>query len=152
MAKKPRLEIVGSTTNPSAPPRTLGKAGRSVWQSIMSEYQIADSSGLAILLQIAGAYDRLAECAEIIAREGPVVRTKSGPKEHPLLRTELGCSSFIIRAVHRLGLDVEPVKAIGRPPRVYGWSPDDADQPNTAPPPRQGRPVDTRSNRRLACV
>jgi hypothetical protein len=126
MAKKPKLELVGPTTaDPSAPPATLGKAGRSVWQSIMNDYSISDAGGLAILAQIAGAYDRIAECAEIIAREGAVIRTKHGPKEHPLLRTELGCRSFIIRAVHRLGLDVEPVKPVGRPAKGFGWTGND---------------------------
>lgn len=125
MAKQPKLELVGPTTaDPSAPPANLGQAGRTAWQAVMSEYAIEDAGGRAILLQIAGAYDRIAECAEIIAREGAVIRTKHGPKERPLLRTELGCRSFIIRAVHRLGLDVEPVRPVGRPPgRAHGWQP-----------------------------
>ncbi len=117
MGKKPVLELVGATvTNPTAPPANLGEAGRAVWKSIISEYDISDAGGLAILQQIAGAHDRLAECQTIIAAEGAVIRTKTGPKEHPLLRTELGCRAFTIRAIAKLGLDVEPLRPLGRPP------------------------------------
>ncbi len=118
MSKKPTLELVGATTsNPTAPPASLGEAGRKAWQLIQNEYSIADSGGLTVLAQIAAAHDRLAECQAIIATEGPVVRTKSGPREHPLLRTELGCRAFIVRAISKLGLDVEPLRpGPGRPP------------------------------------
>jgi Phage terminase, small subunit len=126
--KKPKLKLVESTPlNPAAPPPNLGPAGRNIWQSIIAEYQITNSGGLAILLQIATAYDRQAECAEAIAREGMTIRMKSGLKEHPLLRTELACRSFIVRAVHRLGLDIESVKTQGRPPKNIHWSDPDAD-------------------------
>jgi hypothetical protein len=48
----------------------LGKAGRSAWHAIMSDYDIGDAGGLMIVEQIAGAHDRLADCHEAIAREG----------------------------------------------------------------------------------
>jgi hypothetical protein len=52
----------------------------------MAEYNIADSGGLAMLEQAAQAADRIAECGAIIDREGHIIRTKAGPKEHPLLK------------------------------------------------------------------
>jgi hypothetical protein len=81
----------------------------------MAEYQIADSGGLEILRQICEAADRVSEFATIIHRDGPVVRSKHGPRDHPLLKHELSARAFIIRSLHRLGLDVEPVRAVGRP-------------------------------------
>jgi hypothetical protein len=126
MDKKPKLTVVGpTTTNPSAPPGTLGKAGTSLWQSIMSEYDIQDSGGIAMLAQAAAAADGIAECDEIIARDGPVIRSKFGSKEHPLLRHQLALRSFIVRTLHRLGLDVEPIKSVGRPERGIGWTGND---------------------------
>ena len=81
MAKKPPLELVGSSTaNPLAPPATLGKAGRSQWESIQSEYGISDSGGLALLQQVCAAVDEIAECATVIARDGAMVRGKFGPR------------------------------------------------------------------------
>jgi hypothetical protein len=61
--------------------------------------------------------DRIAEYGEIIAHDGPVVATKHGPKEHPLLKIELANRSFVVRTLARLGLNMEPVKGMGRP----GW-------------------------------
>ena len=72
-----------------------------------------------MLQQICEAADRVQELAAIIARDGPVVGTKHGPKDHPLLKHELAARSFVVRSLQRLGLDVEPVKAIGRPPREW---------------------------------
>jgi hypothetical protein len=101
----------------SSLPATLGKTGSTLWQAIMTEYDIRDSGGREILLQACGAADRVQQFAAIIARDGPVIRTKHGPKDHPLLKHELAARAFIVRSLHRLGLDVEPVKAIGRPPQ-----------------------------------
>ena len=50
-----------------------------------------------------------------------VLRTKSGIREHPALRCELASRSFCVRTLARLGLDYEPVKAVGRPPSAYGF-------------------------------
>jgi hypothetical protein len=120
MAKKPPLELVGSSTaNPLAPPATLGKAGRSQWESIQSEYGINDSGGLALLQQVCAAVDEIAECTAVIARDGAMVRGKFGPREHPLLRHQLALRAFVCRTVQRLGLNLEPVKSVGRP---GGWT------------------------------
>jgi hypothetical protein len=111
------------SADPSAPPATLDKAGAKLWRAIMSEYQIGDSGGLAMLEQACAATDRIAECGAVIARDGAVVRTKSGPKEHPLLKVELSSRSFVCRTLARLGLDVEPVKSVGRPGQSSSWVP-----------------------------
>ena len=119
MAKKPKLELVGpSTANPLAPPATLGKAGREQWEAIQVEYAISDSGGLALLLQACAAIDEIAECTEIVTRDGHMVRGKSGTKEHPLLRHSLALRAFHCRTLQRLGLNLEPLRPeIGRPPR-----------------------------------
>jgi len=46
--------------------------------------------------------------------------TKSGPREHPALRAELGCRAFVCRNLQRLGLNIETLKPVGRP---SGFSP-----------------------------
>jgi hypothetical protein len=86
-----------------------------LWQSIQSEYQIEDAGGVALLEHACGAHDRAVSCAALIAEQGAVVATKQGPKEHPLLRHELAARSLVGRLLGKLGLDVEPVRAMGRP-------------------------------------
>jgi|SRR5450755_1858650 hypothetical protein len=119
MAKKPTLKIVKSSPSITSPPRALGKHGHALWDKVMSEYQIADSGGVEILLQICSALDRAEELAEQLGREGCTIIIKGVPREHPCLKGELANRAFICRGLQRLGLNVEAVKPVGRP---GGWS------------------------------
>ena len=121
MMKRPRPALVDDQTTMTSPspPATLGKTGGTLWQTVMAEYDIHDSGGREILLQACEAADRVQQFAAIIERDGPVLQTKHGPKDHPLLKHELAARAFIVRSLHRLGLDVEPIRTVGRPP--VGW-------------------------------
>jgi hypothetical protein len=110
--------------NPASPPATLDKAGANLWRTVMSEYEISDCGGREMLFQICAAADRAVECAAIIDRNGPVISTKHGLKEHPLLKIELASRSFVVRTLARLGLSVEPIKPMGRPGIDIGWTGD----------------------------
>ena len=73
-----------------------------------------------MLLRICEAADSLASYDEQIERDGPTIRTASGLREHPLLKHQLATRSFIVRSLHRLGLDVIPARHdIGRPAGPY---------------------------------
>jgi hypothetical protein len=95
--------------------------GRSwaLWNAIQSEFHISDVGGIELLTQCCAAKDRVDALAEQIDADGEIIRTKTGPKAHPLLREELSTRSFICRTLQRLGITDEPIKPMGRPPR--GW-------------------------------
>jgi hypothetical protein len=120
MPKKPTLKIVvnSAPADAGAPPPNLGQAGGNLWRSIMREYKVEDFGGFEMLTQICKALDRAESCAEEIENDGPVIRSKGGGiKEHPLLKIELASRSFVVRSLHRLGLDIEPTRSVvGRPP------------------------------------
>ena len=116
MKENPPLELVTTKTNPYAPPLTLGRSGATLWRTIQNEYRISDSGGRAILVQICSACDDLAECDAIIARDGPMIASKNGPREHPLLKQRLALRAFVCRSVQRLGLNLEVIQPVGRPP------------------------------------
>ena len=97
-------------------PGHLGDAGRALWHSIMKDYQISDAGGLALLGEACAAADRVAECRELIAEQGAVVRSQGAIRAHPLLASERDARAAMLRALRYLNLDVEPLKAIGRPP------------------------------------
>ena len=125
MAKKPRLELVGrSDGDPLAPPKMLGRAGRDQWTAIQTEYGIRDFGGIALLAQVCAAVDEIAECAAIIANDGHMIRGKFGPREHPLLKHQLALRAFACRQLQRLGVNLEPIKNVGRPGNTVGWLPD----------------------------
>ena len=118
MAKKtPKLTLlVGSSSTGLQPPRNLGQPGRALWDSVMDEYDIRDSAGIELLALAAQALDRAESCRAVIDEDGELLFSKAGPKEHPLLKAEISNRSFVARTLQRLGLNLEPIKPVGRPP------------------------------------
>lgn len=88
---------------------------------MQTEYRIDDAGGIELLAQACAAADRVEALAERINVDGEVVHTRAGPKAHPALRDELAGRAFICRTLERLGLNLETIKPIGRPPRDSGW-------------------------------
>lgn len=121
VAKKPNLTIVKpATTSGNRPSRTLGKHGLVLWNAIVSTYDVSDEGGREILCQACLAQDRVEQLAAQIEADGPTILLKGILREHPCLRAELAGRAFITRSLVRLGLNVESVKGVGRPP---GYSP-----------------------------
>jgi hypothetical protein len=120
--KKPPLTLV-SEGGPTGlqPPKPLGDAGRSLWNRVQAEFEISDCGGIELLWQACTAADRAAALAARINEDGEVIRTKTGLREHPCLRAELATRAFIVRTIQRLGINLEAVKPMGRPPAGIGW-------------------------------
>jgi hypothetical protein len=116
---KPKLTVVTGDPPSVKPPRKLGKHGTNLWHSIMGEYEIADAGGIEMLASACQSLDRAERCRETIDRDGELIRTKAGMREHPLLKHELAARAFVCRTLQRLGLDVEAVKPQGRPPGTW---------------------------------
>jgi hypothetical protein len=114
--KHPALTVVGPAATGAQPPRNLGPTGRKLWTDILHEYRIEDRAGLELLCLACEAVERAERLRALIDEEGEIVRTKTGPRSHPGLRDELQNRAFVARTLERLGLNVEPVKAMGRPP------------------------------------
>jgi len=86
----------------------------------MREYDIQDAGGLELLLLACEGTDRIWSLRQEITRDGAVIRSRNGGiKEHPALKAEVACMSFVTRTLQRLGLQFEPVRpSVGRP---AGW-------------------------------
>ena len=106
------------------PPRQLGEAGLALWRRVQREYSITDVGGAELLLLACEATDRAAVLRREIDHDGAVLRAgDGGVKDNPLLKHELAAMAFSARTLQRLGLDVEPVRAVGRPGGASaGWS------------------------------
>ena len=120
MSKK--LYAVDDTNRPPhhpEPPRSLGEHGMTLWRSVHGAYKIEDAGGIEMLAQACAACDRAEACAAAIERDGAVLRLKGGAlKDHPALKHELANRAFVVRTLGRLGLDVEAVRPVGRPPAM----------------------------------
>jgi hypothetical protein len=117
-----KLSLVTGARPGTKPPRKLGRCGSDLWLNVMREYQINDVGGLQLLCAACEALDLAQVLRARIDADGPVIQTNSGMREHPCLRSELANRAFAMRALERLGITVEPVKPIGRPPTTIGWS------------------------------
>jgi hypothetical protein len=126
MAKhsKPPLSVVplSGLPSPTDPPATLGTVGRNLWAEVMRQYAISDSGGLELLRQACHAADRAESLRMQIDRDGECLQTRTGLRDHPCLRHEIAVRGLVCRTLQRLGLDVEPLKPVGRPPRGLGIS------------------------------
>jgi len=121
---KPPFSVIPGETTRISPPRPLRTHGTRLWDAVMAEYRIEDRGGIEILAQCCASLDRAESLAEAIARDGDVVRSRTGvPKSHPAIRDELAARAFVCRTLERLGLNIETIKPQGRPPRSFGWTP-----------------------------
>jgi hypothetical protein len=122
MKNAPELTVIGpaSGRNPLPPPEGLGAAGSKLWSDLHRDYVIDEASGLEMLRQICCTADKVAEYSDTVDRDGAILRTKAGVKEHPLIRHVQTGRSFIVRSLHKLGLDIiEPRAGAGRPNGEY---------------------------------
>jgi phage terminase small subunit len=122
-SSKPKLAIVGSQPASAGPPPPahLGAIGADLWRDVVRAYEFEDRASYETLAQACAAADRAARCAEQIDKDGEMIGTKTGVRDHPLLKHELAARSFVCRTLARLGLDLEPVRSgPGRPAGLKG--------------------------------
>ena len=121
----PKLTVVTGDQPAIKPPRKLGRNGAQLWKNITREYVIDDAADLETLALACEQLDRAQECRERIDSDGLMIRTKAGPKDHLLLKSELAARAYVSRTLQRLGLGSEPTKPVGRPPAAHGWLTDE---------------------------
>jgi hypothetical protein len=111
------------------PSRPLGKHGLALWRSIVIAYDISDPGGIEMLTQACQCLDRAEELAIAIKKDGAVTRAAGTGilRDHPAVKHELAARAFVVRTLERLGLTVEALKGIGRPPAAGGWNPREED-------------------------
>lgn len=115
MPKKPALTLVQRHQTLPAPPRPLGPDGQALWERVHDQYRIQDAGGLEVLAQACAALDRAERCRAQIDDAGELLVIKGAVRSNPLLRDEIQLRALVVRCIAQLGLDVEPVKTVGRP-------------------------------------
>ena len=99
-----------------APPADLAEKEAAIWVRLVDEYHLADGPALVLLEQMCRQLQLARECREIVEAEGKVV----DGKEHPLLKIWRDADKIANNALRHLNFDLEPLKAIGRPPGGRG--------------------------------
>jgi hypothetical protein len=85
----------------------------------LAEFEVVDAAGLELLTLACEATDRAQKLNALIDADGAVLHGKAGPKAHPALRDELNNRAFAAKCLEKLGVTQQPVRAVGRPPKVY---------------------------------
>jgi hypothetical protein len=117
----PKLTVIGEAAAPThpEPPGKLGPYGLALWLVVVTSYEFADPASLQVLYEACASVERAERCRAIIDEDGEMIRTKAGPRSHPLLRDEVANRALACRLLQRLGLDLEPVRSgPGRPPGI----------------------------------
>ena len=81
-----------------------------------------DAAG-QVLIRRQFALDRAESLSAAIAEDGQTIRTRTSVRVHPGLRDELANRALVARLLSKLGINVEPVKSVGRPASPLGWMP-----------------------------
>jgi hypothetical protein len=82
-------------------PADFGETGAQLWRSIQQQYEISDAGGLAMLRLACESADRAEACRKQIDSDGLMIRGRTGQREHPLLKAELGARSFTVRTLQK---------------------------------------------------
>ena len=94
----------------------MSAEARKWWRKIRTEYAIEDSGGLLILQALLEAFDTMREAQRISKADGMKVKDRFGQdKIHPLCAVERDARAQVYQGLKALNLDIEPLKAIGRP-------------------------------------
>ena len=97
-------------------PSGLSNESRRWWRKIVNEYGVEDSGGLLILQALCEAFDTMREAQKILKIDGMKVKDRFGQdKIHPLCSVERDARAQVYQGLKALNLDIEPLKAIGRP-------------------------------------
>jgi P27 family predicted phage terminase small subunit len=97
-------------------PKHLAADGRALWLELQRAYQIVDSGGLALLTTACECLDRMRNAQKLIAERGELIADRyGGLRANPAVIIEKDARSGLLAAIKMLNLDVEPIKAIGRP-------------------------------------
>ena len=115
---KSNLHVIRSAPAGSPqPPGKLGVVGLSIWTAIVAEFEFDNRASLETLFQACSAADRAEACRQQIEADGVVLKTRTGLRDHPLIKHEIAARALCVRTLARLGCDLEPLHS-GRPPTV----------------------------------
>lgn len=105
-------------TDASHPPEHLSAEAKSLWKSILVEWDFSDDPvALRILESALEHFDTKRVMQDVLHREGRVIRDRfDKPKIHPAVDAERKADAAMRAAFGSLGLELEPIKGIGRPP------------------------------------
>ena len=88
-------------------PKHLRKSAKTFFMAMLSDYEINDAGGLALLRAAAEAFERAEDARKLIKKEGAVIIDRfSQKKPHPAVSIERDARGQLISAIRALKLEV----------------------------------------------
>lgn len=101
---------------PRPPQGRFTSEARRLWRRVVSEWDF-DDAALVVLERACEAFQRMREAQAQLAKDGSYYVDKSGnPRAHPALGVEKDSRTAMLNAIKMLGISLEPVGDVGRPP------------------------------------
>ncbi len=88
----------------TAAPEHLSDTARTWWERCVTEFDLETGGELAVLSEAASSLDRIAECRELLARDGLVIEGSRGLVAHPATRLEQQHRGLVLQACRQLGI------------------------------------------------
>jgi hypothetical protein len=120
MPKHSTLSTISPCATGGSPPSSLRQPGRKLWVEVQTAYLIDDVGGLALLAQLCGTADLIADLEEALARDGVVI---SGGKPNSTVKDLLGARALFARLLEKIGIITENKPGPGHPTGYHGWAP-----------------------------
>jgi P27 family predicted phage terminase small subunit len=89
-------------------PDHLSAAMKAWWADVLARHGVPDSHRLYLLEAACGAWDRMEEARQTLAREGITVGGRYGPRTHPAVGIERDSRAAFARILKQLDLDPPP--------------------------------------------
>ena len=98
---------------------TLSTEAQALQKRICSEYAINDCAGQHLLQTALEAFDRMRQAQALIDEHGLCILDRFGTlKPNPAAVIERDSRAAMLGAIKQLNLDIQPLAAVGRPPRI----------------------------------
>ncbi|PAU81063.1 hypothetical protein CK501_05735 [Halovibrio salipaludis] len=91
-------------------PEYLSETAQEWYERAVTEFGLETSGELAVLAEAASSMDRIAECRELIKRDGLVIEGSRGLVSHPATRMEQQHRGLVLQACRQLGIS-SPVES-----------------------------------------
>lgn len=89
---------------PTRAPNGLSKESAAWWREAVRQFDFRTAGELAVLTEAARSLDRIAECRDVIQREGLFINGARGLVQHPAARLEQQHRSLVLQACRQLGI------------------------------------------------
>ena len=89
---------------PTKAPKELSKDSAKWWMDCTIQFGLKTGGELQVLTEAAHSLDRIAQCREVISKDGLFTDSQRGKVAHPATRLEQQHRSLVLQACRQLGI------------------------------------------------